>query len=86
VKNSDERDERTGWKDVEEWPAEPPTEVLCRRQMRPVLVEEHLRCPYCFGARADVESGRHAGFCGYEQEKDPLHFGFPPEGVRDKHG
>lgn len=72
--------------DLGDWPETPPDTVLCRRVMRPVRVTEHERCAYCFGRRADVESGRHGAFCDYHAGKDPIHFGFPPGEVRFEHG
>jgi hypothetical protein len=57
----------------------PTLRVECRRleQARP-SVDQHLTCPYCFGARADVESGDHRRFCDFEPGRDPVSFGFPP--------
>lgn len=60
-------------------------ELLCRRTGRRLPPQEHARCPYCFG-REDVTSGLHERFCDYEPERDPLHFGFPPDAKRDVAG
>jgi hypothetical protein len=55
----------------------PPTEVYCRRVERPLAVEEHVDCPYCYGKKNDVQTTEHRQFCDFEPGKDPIHFGFP---------
>ncbi len=54
--------------------------VPCVRLQVARTVVEHLDCPYCFGRRTDVAQGIHAEFCDYDQELDPICFGFP-EGI-----
>lgn len=55
--------------------AEP--ELQCRRVERSYRVEEHLRCPYCFGKREDIRAGHYECFCDFEPGVDPIVFGFP---------
>jgi len=71
-----------------EWPEVrlPVDQVRCRRTERWVPPAEHARCPYCFGRETDVESGRHERFCDFVPGRDPLHFGFPPDGARECSG
>lgn len=51
--------------------------VFCRRTRGMTPVEEHLRCPYCFGRVADVGGDAYNSFCDYDPAADPIHFGFP---------
>ncbi|MCC6406254.1 MAG: hypothetical protein IT453_03740 [Planctomycetes bacterium] len=60
--------------------------VDCRRLERPLTVGEHLKCPYCFGTTAQVASGQRDCFCDFKKGRDPVHFGFPEENVRDIEG
>ena len=60
--------------------------LLCRRTQQFVAPEEHLNCPYCFGRESDVQRGLHERFCGYQPERDPIHFGFPTETERERDG
>ncbi len=55
----------------------PPGRVFCRRLDRPLPIDEHLDCPYCFGAESEVRTTDHDRFCDFELGKDPIHFGFP---------
>lgn len=52
-------------------------EVICVRLNRPVAVEKHRRCPYCFGKLKDIKSKKHKKFCDYKKGKDSKDFGFP---------
>lgn len=63
-----------------------PKMVWCRRYERELPVEEHNKCPYCFGRNGEVESGDHDKFCDYHPGKDPKHFGFPEDNIRDLNG
>ena len=65
-----------------EGPREEPREykirdLLCRRTGQRIPVQEHLRCPYCFGRAGEVEDGVHERFCDYKPEQDPIRFGMP---------
>ena len=40
-------------------------------------------CPYCFGQRQDMASGRYETFCDWQPGRDPVRFGFPPDVRRD---
>jgi hypothetical protein len=62
------RDERKGGK---------AARVPCRRLTVERTVDDHRRCPYCFGRAEDVASGKHARFCDFDAERDPIVFGFP---------
>jgi hypothetical protein len=53
---------------------------------RPLPIEEHLQCPYCFGRADDVANGQHERFCDFSLGRDPIHFGFPPGTLRDREG
>lgn len=55
----------------------PPREVPCRRVQRSYEVEEHLRCPYCFGTQDEIRTGDYRCFCNFEPGVDPIAFGFP---------
>lgn len=52
-------------------------ELPCRRVDRAYKVEEHLRCPYCFGTRDDIRSKDYRCFCDFKPGVDPIAFGFP---------
>ena len=52
--------------------------VLCRRLGRPIALQDHVVCPYCYGALADVATGDHERFCDFDSDKDPCCFGFLP--------
>ena len=56
---------------------DPKKEIFCRRLKRPLRVEEHELCPYCFGREEEIEKGDHQLFCDFCEGKDPIHFGFP---------
>ena len=60
--------------------------VRCQRTEQDLRVEEHLLCPYCFGQTANIETGEHTRFCGFEPERDPVSFGFPEHGSRYQRG
>ena len=60
--------------------------VRCRRTGESYDADEHRRCPYCYGSLADVADGDHETFCDYDPEKDPISFGFPPDGTRHQSG
>ncbi|RMH05022.1 MAG: hypothetical protein D6702_01570 [Planctomycetota bacterium] len=66
-----------------EEPAEPPTRVFCRRTEQELPVDEHRRCPYCFGQESEIVSGEHKAFCDFRPGVDPIHFGFPEDAGRD---
>ena len=69
-------DERTSGPD----PAPKQKLVRFRRTEQSFSVEEHTKCPYCFGRLEKIESGEHSGFCDFEPGKDPINFGFPEDG------
>lgn len=58
----------------------PAEELWCPRLQRPLPVEEHARCSYCFGSVTEIRSGKHARFCDFDPARDPIHFGFPDSG------
>jgi len=60
--------------------------VMCRRTDQPTTVTEHARCPYCFGELAEIRAGDHRQFCDFDPSRDPINFGFPPDGSRHLHG
>lgn len=60
--------------------------LACPRLSRWLPPEEHLQCLYCHGCEADVQTGLHRRFCGFVPGRDPVHFGFPADGVRDRRG
>lgn len=60
--------------------------VYCRRVGEKFAPDEHERCAYCHGSKAEVQTGEHANFCNYDPNKDPVHFGFPEGGGRDQNG
>ena len=60
--------------------------LRCRRVDRLVDLAEHEACPYCFGHRQELASGRYETFCDWQPDRDPVHFGFPPEAQRDVFG
>ncbi len=62
------------------------TRLLCKRTGEQYDLQEHQRCPYCWGGRERLERGRHADFCDYDPERDPVHFGFPAETARHRSG
>jgi hypothetical protein len=53
--------------------------VHCPRVERPLSVEEHLACPYCYGGEQEVREGGRECFCDFDKAKDPVHFGFPED-------
>jgi len=61
-------------------------QLRCRRLDRLVDLEEHESCPYCFGQREDMASGRYETFCDWQPGRDPVRFGFPPDVRRDVFG
>ena len=61
-------------------------QVRCRRTGEKYSPDEHHRCPYCYGAIADVAEGDHETFCDFDPEKDPVQFGFPENGTRHQTG
>ena len=61
----------------------PEPETFCRRLQRLLPIDEHQRCPYCFGGRLEVEQGSHDRFCDFKPGQDPIHFGFPPDSSRN---
>lgn len=60
--------------------------LRCRRVDRMVDLVEHERCPYCFGHRQELASGRYETFCDWHPERDPLNFGFPDDSAREQLG
>ncbi len=55
--------------------------LRCRRTGRWLSPQQHLACPYCLGEEDALSHGRYAGFCDYDARKDPVSFGFPPDGA-----
>jgi hypothetical protein len=55
-----------------------PPLVPCHRVDRLKTPAQHHDCPYCFGSLEQIRDGAHAAFCGYDPERDPTVFGFPP--------
>lgn len=51
--------------------------IHCPRIDRPLSVEEHLDCPYCYGNEKQVTGGNRECFCDFDTKKDPVNFGFP---------
>ena len=49
----------------------------CPRLGRSRSLQEHARCPYCFGDRRDIQVGERRGFCDFAPGRDPVSFGFP---------
>lgn len=60
--------------------------IHCRRTGQEYEVDVHERCPYCWGATEQVESGDHNNFCDFKPGEDPVHFGFPEDGNRLERG
>jgi hypothetical protein len=61
--------------------------VVCVRNKTPKAAEEHLACPYCFGRKREVvEGGAHRAFCDFDEEQDPVSFGFPEGTTRSDKG
>jgi len=57
--------------------------VHCRRMGRPLSVSEHMQCPYCSGRCDDIANGQHVRLCDFSLGRDPIHFGLPPETLRE---
>jgi hypothetical protein len=55
-------------------------EVFCHRLQRPLPLEEHEKCLYCFGEAGEILTGDHTKFCDFDPKKDPINFGFPDGG------
>ena len=55
-------------------------DLRCRRTGQRLTPDEHLACPYCFGDEKSLVRGRYYRFCDYDAKKDPISFGFPPDG------
>lgn len=51
--------------------------IRCRRTGREYDLDEHERCPWCWGSRERIASGDHALFCDWKAGEDPQLFGFP---------
>ena len=60
--------------------------VRCRRTEQAFSIEEHTKCPYCFGKLEKIATGEHSGFCDFEPGKDPINFGFPGDDSRNERG
>jgi len=60
--------------------------LQCRRTGLWFTPADHVRCAYCFGDEVDVETGLYDRFCDFVPGRDPIHFGFPEDGVRDRLG
>ena len=60
--------------------------LICKRTGEQVGLDEHEHCPYCFGRMAEIEQGQHESFCDYRPGEDPVSFGFPADGARDRMG
>jgi len=61
-------------------------QLRCRRLDRLVDLDEHESCPYCFGRREELASGRYEAFCDWQPGRDPVHYGFPPDLRRELFG
>jgi hypothetical protein len=62
-------------------------ELRCRRTGQMYTVPQHVRCPYCFGDEKRLRAGAgHDEFCDYEPGVDPIVFGFPQDGRRERSG
>jgi hypothetical protein len=61
-------------------------QLRCRRLARLVDLEEHESCPYCFGHRKELLTGRYETFCDWQPGRDPIQFGFPPGTRRELYG
>lgn len=76
--------------DAHEEHAKPPMtlkELRCRRTGQMFTTEQHAECPYCFASIETIEEGgEYERFCGYDAEKDPISFGFPPDSTRTQRG
>lgn len=57
--------------------------VFCRRLQRMLPVPEHRRCPYCFGDQDQIKQGWYRDFCDFDERRDPVNFGFPPDSSRN---
>lgn len=63
--------------------SEAKKKVFCPRNRTDKPIGEHLACPYCFAVGNEaVERGDHERFCSYDEEKDPVVFGFPDGSAR----
>jgi hypothetical protein len=60
--------------------------VKCERTDTEYDVNEHLRCPYCFGKDVDVKSEDRSRFCDFDPDRDPINFGFPENSTRLNRG
>ncbi len=60
--------------------------VYCQRLKRPLEVNEHGRCLYCYGDTADILTGDYEIFCDFNSDEDPISFGFPSDNIRDLDG
>ena len=60
--------------------------LRCRRTGLQIAVDEHHRCPYCYGTENDIVRGHYETFCDFQPGKDPFNFGFPRETQRDRSG
>ena len=56
-----------------------PMLIQCRRVHRPMPVDDHKDCPYCFGDEATIRTCGYASFCDFDPDLDPVNFGFPEE-------
>lgn len=56
--------------------------LRCRRTGQMLTPHEHHECPYCFGVEEEIGKGGYEAFCDYEEGKDPISFGFPPDNTR----
>lgn len=61
-------------------------QVHCRRLDRKLPQGEHATCPYCFGNRQQIATGKHDDFCDFRPGKDPIQFGFPDDSSRHQQG
>lgn len=60
--------------------------LRCNRTGQQYSLDTHERCPYCWGSRERIERGKHEGFCDYDPDRDPIHFGFPDGTARHTRG
>lgn len=62
-----------------------PKLVNCRRTGQDYDVGQHARCPYCWGSDERIAGGKHEEFCDFQPGRDPVNFGFPEDGTRQRH-
>ncbi|MDJ0975071.1 MAG: hypothetical protein QNJ98_11470 [Planctomycetota bacterium] len=61
--------------------------LKCRRTGQVYSMAQHAECPYCYAPVETIEKGgSYENFCTYDEKKDPISFGFPPDSSRAQHG